>query len=97
MSSIVDMAVPLLVAVAVLIGGGVLATTRDVSAALPVLLDLLLVAGLLRLGATSTWQTIGSAAVVVLIRRIVSFGIATSHRSLDHTDGRRSVNRPRAR
>jgi hypothetical protein len=49
----------------------VLACTRDARLALAVLLDLLLAAGLLRLGADPDWRALATAAVVVAVRRLV--------------------------
>jgi len=66
----------LVAAAAVLIGLLVLAVTRSVRTALPVLLDLLLAAGLLRLSADLGWGAIAGAAAIVLIRKLVSFGLS---------------------
>jgi len=41
-----------------------------------VFLDLLLVVGLLRLSSIGSWQVIGSAAVLILVRKIATFGIS---------------------
>ena len=49
--------------------------------ALPVLLDLLLAAGLLRLAAASTPEALTSVAAVVVVRRLASTGIRLSVRS----------------
>lgn len=83
MSTVIATAVPIVVAAALVLSGSVLVATRDVRAALPVLLDLLLVAGLVRLSATGTWEAIGSAALVVVIRKVVTFGITTGRAALD--------------
>lgn len=78
MTGLVAAVVPVVGALAVLLGGCVLVSTRRVSAALPVLLDLLLVAGLLRLSATRDWAAIASAALVVLVRQVAARSIEAS-------------------
>jgi len=60
---------------ALLCGAGVLVASRSVRAALPVLLDLLLAAGLLRLGSADTWTAIGTAAAIVALRKLVVTGL----------------------
>ena len=51
--------------------GSVLARTRSLQQALPVLLEFLLAAGLLRLGSDPTWRALVTAAVIVALRRLV--------------------------
>lgn len=75
MDDVIRTAVPLLVAAALVVSAAALVATRDVRQALPVLLDLLLAVGLVRLSATGSWQSIGSAALVVVIRKIVGLGL----------------------
>lgn len=48
-----------------------LLVTRRISTALPVLLDLLLAAGLLRLGLAEGGRDLAGAAMIVLLRRLV--------------------------
>ena len=48
-----------------------LARTRELQQALPVLLDLLLAAGLLRLTQDGTWRALTTAALVVGVRKLV--------------------------
>jgi hypothetical protein len=67
---------PMIALAAVVVAGLVLASTRRPTVALPVLLDLLLAAGLLRLTADLQWDAIASAALVVVIRKLASVGIA---------------------
>lgn len=81
MSGLVDAAATAAVAAALLLAVGVLTRTHDIRAALSVFLDLLLVAGLLRLSATGTWQAIGSAAVVVVVRKLAAYGIRTGRQA----------------
>ena len=68
MTAVVAGLVPLVVSAALLVSGLVLLVTRRVGVALPVLLDLLLTAGLLRLSASASWQAIASAAAIVVVR-----------------------------
>lgn len=67
--------IPLVAAAAIALGALVLVTTRNPGAALPVLLDLLLAAGLLRLSATASWGAIASAAAVVAVRKLAGAGL----------------------
>jgi hypothetical protein len=64
-----------LVLAALVFAAATLAATRSMRSALPVLLDLLLAAGLLKLAVANSWQAIGSAALVVLIRKIAVAGL----------------------
>ncbi len=50
--------------------------TRRHRPAVPLLLDFLLAAGLLRLTADQSWEAIGSTALVVVLRQVASRGIA---------------------
>lgn len=58
--------------------------TRAWSPTMPVFLELLLAAGLLRLGATDTWRAIGGAAMIVLIRGLVKTSAGQRTRSRQH-------------
>ena len=75
MSAVVTTAAPLLAAAAVVVAALVLVATREVTVAFPVLLDLLLAAGLLRLSAGAPWTAIVSAALIVVVRRLAATGI----------------------
>jgi hypothetical protein len=68
----------LTVAAAILAGAVVLARTRSTGRALPVLLDLLTAAGLLRLSAVPTWDALAVTAAVVALRRLVTAGVRTA-------------------
>ena len=81
MTELVAALVPVVVAAALLVAGLVLLATRQVAVALPVLLDLLLVAGLLRLSATGSWQAIASAAAIVVVRKLATLGIGAARRA----------------
>lgn len=65
-------------AAAVVSGLLVGAATRQLHAALPVLLELLLAAGLLRLSAGGTWTGIATAVVIVAVRKVAGVGIRTA-------------------
>ena len=56
---------------ALVCAAAVLARTRRLDQALPVLLDLLLAAGLLRLAHDPTWRAISTAAIIVALRKLV--------------------------
>lgn len=72
----------LAVTAAALVAGLVaLVTTRRPAAALPVFLDLLVAAGLLRLVGEPTWQALTTAAAVVALRRLISSGLRTGGRA----------------
>jgi hypothetical protein len=71
---------PILVAAALVVSGLVLASTRSPATALAVLLDLLLAAGLLHLSADAAWSAIGSAALVVVIRKVAGLGLSAGRR-----------------
>lgn len=73
----------LVVGVAALVAGAVvLVSTRRPTAALPVLLDLLLAAGLLRLAGDPSWGAISTTAALVLLRRLIGSGLRAGDRSL---------------
>jgi hypothetical protein len=82
LSGLVTVVSPLVVAGALLIGGVVLARTRSTPAALGVVLDLFLVVGLLRLSASASWQAILTAAAIVVIRKLVTLGLARGRAAL---------------
>lgn len=88
MTSLVAVLVPLVVAAALATSALTLLFTRSPRTALPVLLDLLLAAGLLRLSVTASWQAIGSAALVVAIRKVVTLGLSTGRAAAQATSTR---------
>lgn len=59
----------------VILATAVVAVTRRLTIALPVLLDMLMAAGVLRLGADAAWSSIATAATVVVLRKVVVAGI----------------------
>jgi hypothetical protein len=61
---------------ALVCAGAVLARTRSLAQALPVLLELLMAAGLLRLAHDPSWRTIATAAALVGLRKlVVAYGL----------------------
>ncbi len=71
-------ALALLVTATALAAGLVaLVATRRPAAALPVLLDLLVAAGLLRLVGEPSWQALATAAAILVVRRLIGFGLRT--------------------
>lgn len=52
------------------------ATARTIRVALPLLLDFLMAAGLIRLSADLTWTGILVAVAVVAVRKAAAFGVA---------------------
>lgn len=54
------------------------AATRQLGAAAPVLLDLLLASGLLRLAAGGSWRALATAAAIVAVRRLAGSGVRAS-------------------
>jgi hypothetical protein len=72
----------LLVTAAALAAGLVaLLATRRPAAALPVFLDLLVAAGLLRLVGEPSWQALASAAAILELRPLIGFGLRTGGRT----------------
>ena len=71
----------LLTALGLLCAGLVLARSRDVRQALPVLLDFLLAAGLLRLTHGATFRSLATTALIVVIRKLVAFGFGDRRRA----------------
>ncbi|WP_435770720.1 hypothetical protein [Nocardioides sp. SYSU DS0651] len=75
MTDLVDAAALLVTAAGVLVAIAAWALTRSHSPAVPLLIDFLLAAGLLRLTVHHDWQAIGAAALVVVLRKVVAGGI----------------------
>lgn len=71
----------LIAAAAMLIGAAVLLTTRQLSPAIGVGLELLLAAGLLHLAVVETWTAIITAALIVAVRQVVVAGLRVQWRS----------------
>ena len=58
-----------------------LLATRRPAAALPVFLDLLVAAGLLRLVGEPSGQALATAAAILVLRRLIGFGLRTGGRT----------------
>jgi hypothetical protein len=82
----------LLTAAALLAGLVALGTTRRLAAALPVVLDLLVAAGLLRLVGEPGWPALATAAAIILVRRLIGFGLRTGGRTWATTRPDRAPN-----
>jgi hypothetical protein len=78
MTAVIGSAIPLVIAAAILAAALTLGATRSLRQALPVLLDLLTAAGLLRLSLTPTWSALTVTAVVIGLRRLTTAGIRTA-------------------
>jgi uncharacterized membrane protein len=52
-----------------------LAVTRKVRLAIAILLDFLTAAGLLRLAGTPDWSRLATAALIIVIRQLASWGL----------------------
>ncbi len=76
MADLVEAAALAVAGFAVLAGLVTLLLTQRVRAALPVALDFLTAAGLLRLSAQQTWQAIAGAAAVIAVRHLVLWAFA---------------------
>lgn len=66
-------------ALGLLSAGAVLARAREVRLCIGVLLEFLLAAGLLRLSAADPPRALAGAALIVLIRRVITFGFGRGH------------------
>jgi hypothetical protein len=85
----------LLGTVAALVAGLVaLVATRSPAAALPVFLDLLVAAGLLRLVGEPGWPALGTAATILVLRRVIGFGLRTGGRTWAATRPNRPARLP---
>lgn len=59
----------------------VLVRQQDIRQAVSVLLEFLLAAGLLRLSDHQTYHTISTAAVIILVRKMLTFGLRKDQQS----------------
>jgi hypothetical protein len=75
MTELTDTAAWLVSGAGVLLATLAFAVTRRLTVAAPVLLDLLMAAGLMRLGADAPWAAIATAAAIVLLRKLVVTGL----------------------
>lgn len=82
MSTLISSAALLCAFLGLLCAAAVLVRTRELRQALPVLMELLLAAGLLRLTQDATWQALATAAVIVAVRRlVVGYGLRPAART----------------
>ena len=82
MTGLVASAALLCSVLALVCGAAVLARTRSLAQALPVLLELLMAAGLLRLSHDPSWRALATAAVLVALRKlVVVYGLRPAQRS----------------
>lgn len=75
MTDLLNMASLLVTAAAVIAATVVLATTRLLALALPVFLEFVTAAGLIRLAAEPTWMSLLMAASIVAVRRFIVAGL----------------------
>jgi hypothetical protein len=79
-------ALALLLTAAALVSGLVaLVATRRPAAALPVFLDLLVAAGLLRLVGEPDWPALATAAAILVLRRLIGLGLRAGGRTWTST------------
>ncbi|WP_205347111.1 hypothetical protein [Pseudonocardia broussonetiae] len=78
---LVDAAAFLVVAAALVSAAVVLIRTRDGRRALPVLLDLLTAAGLIRLAGPPSWPVLATTAIVIVLRRLLTAGLRSASAS----------------
>lgn len=71
----------LVTAAGIVVSAGALVATRSYSPALPILLDFLMAAGLLRLASSAQWHVIVAAAGIVAVRKVTMIGIGTAARA----------------
>ncbi|GAA2566097.1 MULTISPECIES: hypothetical protein [Streptomyces] len=80
MTGILTAAALLVTAAGVVSAGAAYAISRRISQALPVLLDFLTGAGLIRLAADLSWNSILVAAAVIAVRKVAAVGVAAAPR-----------------
>ncbi len=80
-STLVQGAALLLTVLGLVCGFLVLVRQRDIRQAVSVLLEFLLAAGLLRLSDHQTYHTISTAAVIILVRKVLTFGLRKDQQS----------------
>ncbi len=80
LGTIIDLTSAIVVLLAIIAGGAVLAATRRPVDSLMVLLDLLMAAGLIHLAAGPTLPRVATAASVLAIRRLVSWSLSSRTR-----------------
>ena len=81
MTTLVQQGALVLTAVGLLLGGAASVATRQLLAGLPLLLEFLLAAGLLRLALLDTWVAVATVAAIVAIRKVSTVGIRLANRA----------------
>lgn len=76
MDAVIEAAAMLITASGVVAFLGALATTRSIRCALPLLLDFLMAAGLIRLAGDLSWGSILVTVAIIVVRRVAAFGVA---------------------
>jgi len=74
--SAIEAAALLLTAVGVVSFLTAYATTRTIRCALPLLLDFLMAAGLIRLAGVLSWSSILLTVAIIAVRKVAAFGVA---------------------
>lgn len=76
MNAAIEAAALLITAVGVVVFLTAYATTRTIRVALPLLLDFLMAAGLMRLAGDLSWSSILLAVAIIAVRKVAAFGVA---------------------
>lgn len=76
MNAVIEAAALLMTAVGVLSFLAAYAATRRMRYALPLLLDFLMAAGLLRLAGDQSWSSILLTVAIIAVRKVAAFGVA---------------------
>lgn len=82
-------------AAAIMVAAGIWLRMRTWRPTMPVLLELLLAAGLLRLSADDNWRVIATAAAIVCIRSLVKTSVGNSDSAGATPQGSQIPGRPR--
>ena len=89
MTAVLNSAALLVVGAAIVTGAVVLVATRSFRQALPVLLEFLTAAGLLRLAAAPAWPALAVTVVVIALRRLATIGMRTAATAARRSPGGR--------
>ena len=86
-AQLIGTAALLVVAAALVSAAVVLIRTRELRRALPVLLDLLTAAGLIRLAGQPSWPVLATTAIVIVLRRLLTAGLRSASASSASASG----------
>ncbi|MCH6161588.1 hypothetical protein [Streptomyces marispadix] len=90
MNAAIEAAALLITALGVVSFLAAYATTRTIRTALPLLLDFLMAAGLLRLAGDLSWSSILLTVAIIAVRKVAAFGVAEKGLHSEHYElGRR--------